>query len=390
MIYLQSLCLAILAGSILGSVSWRRCLALTLIGALAVMMITPVPANAQAGAGLLGAIQAVLNVINRVIQPILNGINGIRSGIQAFYQQTLWPQNLIATVQRWFMTMSATLYNPFENDFLLPIHSATLPTPQSFEQALLSRTATGMGQLGSLYTQVYGPLPPPRQVSPSLQMRMDVDDAIAQDSMKQALAYDQAQSNNDQAATALEAAGPDQAPGSAPFNTAVGACAQLRSSLIQLRIVSAMLRQESAKLAEENVYRKESTRQSQRLQHEVTGFCHEESKHDAKAIREANLALDPRPHVASRLRDRGDGIVLSEAGAEPVVFAVLRNSGHRSRNDQLDDEQRNWRRLVFHSENRTGHLGVRTNHRLAPGCDTERKESDCFPDWHLSKPEESV
>ncbi|MFZ0589042.1 MAG: hypothetical protein WAM39_01035 [Bryobacteraceae bacterium] len=271
MIYLQSLCLTILAGSILSSASWRRCLALTLIGTLVLLMMTPVPVKAQAGTGLLGAIQAVLNVINHVIQPILNGISSIRSDMQTFYQQTLWPQTLIATAQQLFTTISASLHNPFENDLLLPIHSATLAAPQSFEQAMLSRAVTSMGQLGSLYTQVYGSVPAATQVSPTLQMRMDMDDAIAQDSMKQALAYDQGQANNDQAATVLEAAGPEQAPGSAPFHTAAGACAQLRSSLIQLRIVSAMLRQESAKLAEENTYRKESARQAQRLQHEVTG-----------------------------------------------------------------------------------------------------------------------
>lgn len=266
-LYLQSFALALVAGSILHSVTWRRSMTVTVIGAWLLLLITPAPAPAQ---NLLGVIQAVLNVINNVIGPLLGGITNIRTGVQNFYQQTLWPQNLIGSNQQWFVAMGNQFYGPFENDFLLPTNSATLPAPQALEQLLLSRNAGNVGPLGGSYSQVYGPLPPTTQVSAALLARMDMDDALAQDGMKQALVFDQAQTSHDQAATSLETAGPNQAPGSAPFNTAGGTSAQLRSALTQLRLAAAMLRAESAKLADDNFYRKESARQAQRLQNDIT------------------------------------------------------------------------------------------------------------------------
>jgi hypothetical protein len=237
------------------------------IGTLLLLLITPAPAPAQ---NLLGAIQAVLNVINNVIGPLLGGINNTQSGMLNFYQQTVWSQNLIGGNQQWFIAMANQFYRLFENDFQLRTKSATLPAPQAFEQILLSRNAANVGALGGSYTQVYGPLPPPTQTSASLLARMDMDDALAQDGMKQALVFDQAQGSSDQAATSLETAGPNQAPGSAPFNTAGGASAELRAALTELRMEAAMLRTESAKLADDNFYRKESSRQAQRLQNDVT------------------------------------------------------------------------------------------------------------------------
>jgi hypothetical protein len=209
-------------------------------------------------------------VINQVIQPLLNGIQSIRTGVQGLYEQQIWPQSMIGGAESWFGTIAGLFYQPFETDFLLPVNSATLATPQAFEQALLSRSSGSIGSLGSLYTQLYGPVPPTTQASASARMRMDIDDAMAQDGMKQSLLWDQAQSGNDQAAAAIEGLGAFEAPGSAPFHTAAGASAQLRAALLQLRIVSAMLRQEAAKLAEENMPRKESARQTQRLQNDIT------------------------------------------------------------------------------------------------------------------------
>jgi len=56
----------------------RRLLAVTLAGVMVVTLVG-VPQPAQAQIGILGAIQAVLNVINGVIQTALTSINTVRT-----------------------------------------------------------------------------------------------------------------------------------------------------------------------------------------------------------------------------------------------------------------------------------------------------------------------
>jgi hypothetical protein len=74
--------------------SRRQAVALAVAGAVAVMLIAPPQVRAQGS--LVGAIQAVLNVIQGVIKTSLNSINAVRSAISQFYQLTVWPQQLIS------------------------------------------------------------------------------------------------------------------------------------------------------------------------------------------------------------------------------------------------------------------------------------------------------
>src|ERR1700689_1120082 len=67
----------------------RQLLALALAGVLAVALVSPPPAQAQAS--LVTAIQSVLNVINGKIQTALTAINKIQSTIDNYYQKVIWP-----------------------------------------------------------------------------------------------------------------------------------------------------------------------------------------------------------------------------------------------------------------------------------------------------------
>ena len=71
----------------------RQLLALALAGVLAVALVSPPPAQAQAS--LVTAIQSVLNVINGKIQTALTAINKVRSTIDNYYQEVVWPVALI-------------------------------------------------------------------------------------------------------------------------------------------------------------------------------------------------------------------------------------------------------------------------------------------------------
>jgi len=63
----------------------RRLLAVTLAGVMVVTLVG-VPQPAQAQIGILGAIQAVLNVINGVIQTALTSINTVRTTLNNLQQ----------------------------------------------------------------------------------------------------------------------------------------------------------------------------------------------------------------------------------------------------------------------------------------------------------------
>ena len=72
----------------------RRLVAITLAGVMLVTLVgAPQPAQGQMG--ILGAIQAVLNVINGVIHKALTAINTVRTAVNNLQQLVVWPQQLI-------------------------------------------------------------------------------------------------------------------------------------------------------------------------------------------------------------------------------------------------------------------------------------------------------
>ncbi len=71
----------------------KQVLALALVGTTAAVLVSPPQVQAQGS--LVGAIQAVLNVINGVIQTALNSITSVRAAISNFYQSVTWPVQLI-------------------------------------------------------------------------------------------------------------------------------------------------------------------------------------------------------------------------------------------------------------------------------------------------------
>ena len=71
----------------------RQVLALALAGTTAAVLVAP--PRVQAQSSLVGAIQAVLNVINGVIHSGLSSINSGQNCHQQFYQNVIWPVQLI-------------------------------------------------------------------------------------------------------------------------------------------------------------------------------------------------------------------------------------------------------------------------------------------------------
>src|SRR5712692_9080106 len=115
---------------LLSAQSRRRVIAVSLIGCLAVLMVAPPPAQEQFC--LPCVIQAVLDTINKVIGNWLRLINGVLSSIRNFYQQVVWPLNLINQAKAQITAMIAQFRGLLQSIFSINPRTATLPTPAPF------------------------------------------------------------------------------------------------------------------------------------------------------------------------------------------------------------------------------------------------------------------
>ena len=98
----------------------RRLLTVTLTGVMVATLVgAPQPAEAQLG--LLQAIQAVLNVINGVIQTALTSINTVRSAMNNLQQLVVWPQQLINQARAQVTQMIGQYRNLMSNIFQIKL-----------------------------------------------------------------------------------------------------------------------------------------------------------------------------------------------------------------------------------------------------------------------------
>ena len=182
-----------------GSFTWfvvtvqnrRRLLAVTLAGVMVVTLVgAPQPAQAQIG--LLQAIQAVLNVINGIIQTALNGINTVRTAMNNLQQAVVWPQQLINQARAQVTRMIGQYRNLMSNIFHIRLNSATLPNPQALESVIRDHQVNNFPSLTSTFASTYGAIPVTTAANPGDRAMSDMDDALALDNLKTLKAGDQA------------------------------------------------------------------------------------------------------------------------------------------------------------------------------------------------------
>ncbi len=232
----------------------RQVLALTLAGALAVVIVSPPPAQAQGS--LIAAIQSVLNVINGMIKTALNSINSVRTAISSLYQQVTWPVALINQAKTMVTQMIGQYRSLMQNIFNINLKSATLPNPVALENAMRNHQTNDFASLTTSFGSTYGSVPNAMAASPADRSMMDMDDALAVDNLKTLKMSDAADDLTLQAADNIENAASQAAPGSAPFLTATAVVASIESQALTQKMLAAELRQEAARLAHENALRK--------------------------------------------------------------------------------------------------------------------------------------
>ncbi|MGH9401971.1 MAG: hypothetical protein ACRD2P_07690 [Terriglobia bacterium] len=233
----------------------RQVMALALAGSVAAMVVAPRPARAQGS--LIGAIQGVLNVINGVVHTALSAVASARNTMNQFYQLTIWPQQVVNQARALVTQMIGQYRRPMYGIFHLNLRSATLPRTLALEQVIRNSQTNDFSALGTNYTNVYGPVPGNSSASPYDQNMTDMDDALAEDTLKTLKESDEADSLTLGVADQIESAATQAAPGSAPFLTATAVVGAIQSQAVMQKMMAADLRQEAAYLAHRTALEKQ-------------------------------------------------------------------------------------------------------------------------------------
>src|SRR5229473_381627 len=224
---------ALFGGLMLLSIeSRRRMIAVLLIGCIAIMGISPPPAQAQFC--LPCVIQAVLATISQTIGNWLSVINGVVSDIRKLYEQTIWPISAINLAKSQIQSIIARFRGVIQSIMTINPHTATQDRDMT-----------------------------------------DMDDALAQDNLMLLKVADQAQDLELQAADQIESlvGNPNinvSAPGSSSLITAAAVSAEIKSQAIMQKMMAAMLRQEAGRVAHDNAIRKRTATFAGQLQNNMT------------------------------------------------------------------------------------------------------------------------
>ncbi len=244
--------------------SRRRFIAVMLTGVMA-MTLVGVPQPAQAQSGILGGIQAVLSVINGVIQTGLTSINAVRTAVNNLQQVIVWPQQLINQAKAQVAQMIGQYRTLMTNIFHVNLNSATLPNPQAFEAVVRDHQVNNFATLTTTFGNTYGVIPVATAANPTDRAMSDMDDALTLDNLKMLKAGDQATDIELQSAASIENAASQAAPGSAPFLTATAMVSGINSQALTQKMLAAELRQEAARIAHRNTLRKENATNTTQL-----------------------------------------------------------------------------------------------------------------------------
>src|SRR5262249_926946 len=150
----------------------------------------PQPAHAQSG--ILSGIQAILGVINGVIQAALTSINNTRAAANDLQQLVAWPQRLIKQAQVQVTQMIGQYRTLMSNIFYVKLNSATLPKPQALEAIIRDHQVNDLSTLVTTFSSTYGPIPVATAANPTDRGLSDMDDALALDNLTTLKAGDQA------------------------------------------------------------------------------------------------------------------------------------------------------------------------------------------------------
>ena len=269
---------ALFGGLMLLSVeSRRRTVGVLLIGCIAILGISPPPAQAQLPFCLPCVIQTVLNTITVTIGGWLTSINVVLGKLFSLFTQTVWPLAKINLAKSQIRSIIAQFLGVLQSIMAINPHTATLPHPVALESIIRDRSTADLSSLPPAYVQTFRPVPQAGNIAPQDRDLTDMDDAMAQDNLMMLKESDQAQDLQLQLANQIESlvGNPSidiSAPGSSSLITAAAVAGEIQSQAVTQKMLAAMMRQEAARVAHDNAIRKRNAAYAGQLQTDTTNL----------------------------------------------------------------------------------------------------------------------
>jgi len=238
---------------------------------VAVITLGLLPSNTRADG--IGDILSLFHTITSTLQGPIGGalseMRKVSAAVNNFRQQIIWPLALINQT-RAFVSATRARYTGLMSQIEgIKNNSATLVLPMQLESMFRSAQSGSMGQIPSIYTQVYQPVALVGSAQPMQRNLMDIDDAMSMDSLKTAMVSDQTTQSMLTLADSLEQQAMTTAPGSASMITAQARIADLETQAQLAKMLAAQLRQEATKLAHQNALLKQRSVATQNLQNQI-------------------------------------------------------------------------------------------------------------------------
>lgn len=240
---------------------------------LILLIALPFGARAQFGldpccAIITAGLNTISNLLSNVVAKPLTSIQQIQQETSSFEQQVIYPETAIANAQGLVSKVEGQL-RQVDQLFQLPINSATLPSPQQLEQAVLSHNTQAFGQISQKYGAVYGTVMPASDAPQPVRDLVDMTDAEAQAALKKAVQLDALADVEIATANQINQQLQKATPGSAPILEAQAAAWLVRANAYTQSAMAELVRVRAIGLANSGAGLKFSTANTNDLRKSV-------------------------------------------------------------------------------------------------------------------------
>lgn len=240
-----------------------------LLAVVAAGCLIPPLVHADGIGDILFLFQTITHTLQGPIGGVLGDIQKISTSLNNFRQQIIWPLSLINQTRSFIGATRAHYTGLMSQIEGIKNNSATLALPIQMESLFRGAQAGTITQIPPIYMQVYQPVSQASIAQPLQRNLMDMDDAMAMDSLKTAMVSDQNTQGMLTVADSIEQQAMSAAPGSASMVTAQARVADLETQAQLAKMLAAQLRQEATKLAHQNLVVKQSAAATQNLQKQI-------------------------------------------------------------------------------------------------------------------------
>jgi hypothetical protein len=243
-------------------------LAIALVCVVAVVSL-PTAAHALGLSNIVTLLNTITSTLKNVIGGELSQIQTLGTNRNAFEQGQLWPVASLNRARAFINSTQVQFGNLMNQIHATTNNSATLPNAIRLETLFRGSQTANLNQVSASYSNVYAPVPNANNATQLQRNLMDMDDALASGSLKTSLISDQTTSGMLSLADSIEQQSASAAPGSGAMLATESQIASLQSQAYLAKVLAAELRQESAKLAHQNMLIKQSAANTHILQNEM-------------------------------------------------------------------------------------------------------------------------